>query len=260
MHVVRPSVLLPRGATVIAALVGQTPITVDAVRHCVEQLRTGPRGPVLPADDTAEGRQLARWALQLLIAEQVMSQEAAERGLAPADDPVQLDQPARLELGSVLAAVLATNRLAQAVFWAVTADVNVDDKEVADYFHANRDKYQGRLTRPVTHRYAGRPVNAGRRYLVRAGDFAPSVDAAVFAAPDGATVGPIDGHAFIVGPLRPGDVPFDRAAPGIRAELLAAHRRHDFTLWADARCAAAQLMPGFEHPADIRQPDHTHRH
>ena len=244
----------------IAALVGQTPITVDVVRHRVKRLRAGPRGPALPADDTAEGRQLARWALQLLIAEQVMAQEAADRGLEPAGVPVQLAESARLELGSVLAAVVTTNRLAQAVFWAVTADVNVDDKEVAGYFHANKDKYRGRLTRPVTHRYAGRPVNAGRRYLVRAGDFAPSVDAAVFAAPDGATIGPIDGHAFTVGPMRSGDVPFDLAAPGIRSELLAARRRRDFALWADAQCAAAQLMPGFEHPADIRQPDHTHRH
>jgi [acyl-carrier-protein] S-malonyltransferase len=215
---------------------------------------------VLPADDTAEGRQLARWALQLLIAEQVMAQEAAARGLAPTDDPMPLDSAARLELGSVLAAVLSTNRLAQAVYRAVTAHVNVDDKEVADYFHANKDKYRGRLTRPVTHRHAGRPVNAGRRYLVRAGDFSPSVDAAMFAAPDGATVGPIDGHAFIVGPLHSDDVPFARAAPGIRTALLAARRRREFALWADARCAAAQLMPGFEHPADIRQPDHTHRH
>lgn len=45
------------------------------------------------------------------------------------------------------------------------------------------------------------------------------------------------------------------------AALRAAARRRAFRLWLDARCAAVvELAPGYEHPADPRQPDNTHRH
>ncbi|ULE33928.1 DUF7158 domain-containing protein [Mycobacterium sp. IDR2000157661] len=47
----------------------------------------------------------------------------------------------------------------------------------------------------------------------------------------------------------------------IIADLLGAARRRAFRLWLDARCAVVvQLAPGYEHPADPRQPDNTHRH
>ena len=48
---------------------------------------------------------------------------------------------------------------------------------------------------------------------------------------------------------------------GIAEHLRAAARRRAFRLWLDARCAAVvELAPGYEHPADPRQPDNTHRH
>ncbi|WP_436762083.1 DUF7158 domain-containing protein [Streptosporangium sp. V21-05] len=248
----------------VAAWVGETPVTVARVEERVRLLRAGPRGALLPADGTTEGRQLRRWAVQLLVTEQVVADEAARRGLTAAaaagGPPVELDATARLELGSVLAAVLAAGPLAQALYREMTAGVTVGDREVAAYYAANQDRYRGRPARLVTHHYDDRPVNGGRSYLVRQGEFAEAVDRALFAAPEDAVVGPIERHTFVTGPLRAGTVTLQRAAPRIRADLLEAARRRSFALWADARCARAVLLPGFEHPGDIRQPDHTHRH
>jgi [acyl-carrier-protein] S-malonyltransferase len=51
----------------------------------------------------------------------------------------------------------------------------------------------------------------------------------------------------------------DHAA--VRDELLAAARRRRFTRWLDERRTSdVTLAHGYEHPADPRQPDHTHRH
>ncbi|GAA4189795.1 malonyl CoA-ACP transacylase [Streptosporangium oxazolinicum] len=254
----------------VAAWVGETPVTVARVEERVRLLRAGPRGPLLPADGTTEGRQLRRWAVQLLVTEQVVADEAARRGLSaacdpskppePPEPPLELDATARLELGSVLAAVLAASPLAQALYREMTSGVTVGDREVAAYYAANQDRYRGRPARMVTHHHDDRPVNGGRRYLVRQGEFAEAIDRALFAAPEGAVVGPIERHTFVTGPLQAGTVTLQRAAPRIRADLLEAGRRRSFALWVDARCARAVLLPGFEHPGDIRQPDHTHRH
>jgi [acyl-carrier-protein] S-malonyltransferase len=160
----------------------------------------------------------------------------------------------------VLAAVLAGDPLARAVYRELTAGVTVSDAEVRRYFAANPDRYRPRPARLVTHWYDGRPVNGGRPYLLAAGDLAGPVDRAVFAARDGATVGPIECHTFVAGPLLRHEVTFTHAAPAIKARLLDARRLRHFAIWAGDRCAQAVLMPGFEHPGDIRHPDHTHRH
>ncbi|GLW09288.1 malonyl CoA-ACP transacylase [Microtetraspora sp. NBRC 13810] len=246
----------------IAAVVDGVPVTVAEVQERMRLLRGGPRGPLLPADGTTEGRQLRRWVVQILVAERVVAAEAAARGVTalPGVPPLELDATARLELGSVVAAVLSGDPLAQALYRDLTADVTVSGTEVRRYFAANPDLYRLPPARLVTHWYDGRPVNGGRGYLVAAGELAGPVDRAVFAAPEGATVGPIERHTFTVGPHRPRVVAFEHAAPAIRAALLEARRRRRFALWADGRCARAVLMPGFEHPADIDNPDHTHRH
>ncbi|GIH26444.1 malonyl CoA-ACP transacylase [Acrocarpospora phusangensis] len=182
----------------IAALVGGTPITVETVERRVRRLRRGPRGELLPADGTAEGRQLRRWVTQILVAEQVVADEAARRGIVPGGPPLELTPTDRLELGSVMAAVLSGNPLAQALYRALTATQTIPETEISQYFANNQDRYRG--------------------------------------------------------------ISYEQAAPGIRATLLGARRRRQFALWADARCARATLLPGFEHPGDIRHPDHTHRH
>jgi [acyl-carrier-protein] S-malonyltransferase len=245
----------------IAAVVGGTPITVDQVERRVQLLRRGARGDLLPAAGTTEGRQLRRWVAQILVAERVVADEAAARGLvAHGDPPLKLDATARLELGSVMAAVLSGDPLAQALYRDLTAGVTADEAEVRRYFTANQDRYRLRPARLVTHWHDDRLVNGGRWYVVSAGELADQVERAVFAAPEGTRVGPIDGHTFTTGPFQAREVTFEQAAPGIRASLLAARRRRHFALWADARCARAILLPGFEHPGDIRHPDHTHRH
>ncbi|WP_061295391.1 DUF7158 domain-containing protein [Herbidospora cretacea] len=229
---------------VIAALVEGTPVTLEQVTARMAALRRGPRGDLLPADGTTEGRQLRRWVVQLLVAERVVAAEARRRGLRPGGPPMELSATARLELGSVMAAVLAGDPLAQAVYRDLTADVTVPDEAVGRYYAANPDRYRPGPARLVTHRAI--------TYAVTAAEMVPE---AVFTAPEGARVG-----EFVVGAYTRRDLTLAEAAPRIRALLLDAARRRRFALWADARCAAAVLTPGYEHPGDISHPDHTHRH
>ncbi|CFB13038.1 malonyl CoA-ACP transacylase [Mycobacterium tuberculosis] len=74
------------------------------------------------------------------MTERVVAAEAAARGLtaagAPAEADLLPDATARLEIGSVAAAVLA-DPLARALFAAVTARVAVTDDAVADYHARN---------------------------------------------------------------------------------------------------------------------------
>ncbi|GAA1304503.1 malonyl CoA-ACP transacylase [Planotetraspora silvatica] len=245
----------------IAAVVAGTPITVEEVERRVLRLREGRRGDLLPADGTTEGRQLRRWVTQVMVAERVVADEAARRGVVAAEEPpLPLDAVARLELGSVTAAVLAEDPLAQALYRDMTADVTVPEADVLRYYTANQDRYRTRAARLVTHWRDGRPVNGGRWYAVSPGELPEPAGHAVFTAPEGSRVGPFDGHVFTVGPLQGREISFEKVAPAIRASLLAARRRRHFALWADVTCARALLMPGFEHPGDIGHPDHTHRH
>jgi [acyl-carrier-protein] S-malonyltransferase len=55
--------------------------------------------------------------------------------------------------------------------------------------------------------------------------------------------------------------PYSEERPAIEALLGAGAREQAFTRWLDARHAAAvRLTPGYEHPADPRQPDADHHH
>jgi [acyl-carrier-protein] S-malonyltransferase len=62
--------------------------------------------------------------------------------------------------------------------------------------------------------------------------------------------------------VRPGRVPsLAEARERIVAELAGAARRHAFVSWVErARRDRVVLREGYEHPADPRQPDNTHRH
>jgi [acyl-carrier-protein] S-malonyltransferase len=68
-----------------------------------------------------------------------------------------------------------------------------------------------------------------------------------------------EAHVLDVLPAR---VPcFEREAPAVRRDLLAAARRRAFAHWLDrARAGRIRLVPGLEHPGDPRQPDNHHRH
>lgn len=105
----------------VVATVAGVAVAVDEVDAAEARLRDGPRAAALPASGTSEGRQLRRWLTQLIVTERVVAAEAAARGLtaagAPAEADLLPDATARLEIGSVAAAVLA-DPLARALFAA----------------------------------------------------------------------------------------------------------------------------------------------
>ncbi|MCV7444888.1 malonyl CoA-ACP transacylase [Mycobacterium paraense] len=126
-------------ARLVASVAGD-PVSVDEVDAAEARLRRGPRAAALPAGGTAEGRQLRRWLTQVIVTERVVAAEAAARGLTGRDAPAQAellpDATARLEIGSVAAAVLADPR-ARALFADVTAAVRIGDDDVAAYHARN---------------------------------------------------------------------------------------------------------------------------
>lgn len=144
----------------VVATVAGVPVGVDEVDAAEARLRGGPGAAALPPGGTGEGRQLRRWLTQLIVTERVVAAEADARGLtgrgAPGEAELLPDATARLELGSVAAAVLADPR-ARALFADVTAAVCVTDEEVAAYHARNplrfaeprRDRHGWRGPAPV---------------------------------------------------------------------------------------------------------------
>ena len=129
----------------IAATVDGRPVPVDEIDAREAVLRASPQTAALPRPGTSEGRQLRRWLTQLVVTERVVAAEAAALGvtISPATPPVEdvlPDLTARLEIGSVAAAVLAAP-LARAVYARITADVDVDDGAVADYHRRNPGRF-----------------------------------------------------------------------------------------------------------------------
>ncbi len=115
-------------------------VAVEELDAAEARLRDGPRASALPDRSTSEGRQLRRWLTQLLVTERVIAAEAAARGLTgdrtPSEAKVLLDLTARLEIGSVAAAVLADPR-ARALYADVTIAVEIGDDDVAAYHARN---------------------------------------------------------------------------------------------------------------------------
>jgi [acyl-carrier-protein] S-malonyltransferase len=141
------------------ATVGGAPVPVSEVDAREAALRGGSLAATLPAAGTSEGRQLRRWLTQLIVTERVLAAEAARLGLnaasdtsaAPAEATLLPDEAARLEIGSVAAAALATP-LGRAVFARITAAVEVTDDEVARY----HDRNPLRFAAPVGDRHGWR--------------------------------------------------------------------------------------------------------
>lgn len=132
------------------ATVAGIPVSRAVLDAAETRLRAAPRAGALPAAGTSEGRQLRRWLTQLIVTQRVVAAEADARGLdsraAPTEAELLPDATARLEIGSVAAAVLADPR-ARALFADVTAAMRVDDTEVAAY-HA-RNPLRFAPTRPA---------------------------------------------------------------------------------------------------------------
>ena len=145
----------------IAATVAGVAVPVEEVDAREARLRGGPLAAALPAAGTSEGRQLRRWLTQLIVTERVIAAEAGALGVtaseAPTEEELLPDVTARLELGSVAAAVLA-EPLARAVFARVTATIDVSDDDVADY-HA-RNPLRFATVPPGRHGWRGAAVAA----------------------------------------------------------------------------------------------------
>lgn len=122
------------------ATVAGVPVSPGILDAAEARLRAAGGAAALPVSGTSEGRQLRRWLTQLIVTERVVAAEAEARGLsergAPPEAELLPDVTARLEIGSVAAAVLADPR-ARALFADVTAAVRVTDSEVAAYHARN---------------------------------------------------------------------------------------------------------------------------
>lgn len=122
------------------AVVAGVPVAPSVLDAAEARLRTARGAAALPVSGTSEGRQLRRWLTQLIVTERVIAAEAAARGLTGRDAPSEAellpDVTARLEIGSIAAAVLADPR-ARSLFADVTAGVQVADAEVAAYHARN---------------------------------------------------------------------------------------------------------------------------
>jgi [acyl-carrier-protein] S-malonyltransferase len=129
-------------STPVAATVAGRVVTVAEVDERETELRATVLASALPRTDTSEGRQLRRWLTQLIVAERVVEAEPVDVTPAdvPAEDDLLPDTAARLEIGSIAASVLRAQR-ARAVFVRVTADVGVDDVEVAEYHARNPSRF-----------------------------------------------------------------------------------------------------------------------
>lgn len=124
----------------VAATVGAEVVTVAEVDARERALRAAGGGHALPRPGTSEARQLRRWLTQLLIAERVVAAVPADGACLPTEDDLLPDAVARMEVGSIAAATLATPH-ARAVYATVTADVVVPAEAVADYHARNPQRF-----------------------------------------------------------------------------------------------------------------------
>jgi [acyl-carrier-protein] S-malonyltransferase len=133
----------------VAAVVAGNPVLVSEIDEREAVVRAGNLASALPRPGTSEGRQLRRWLTQLVVAERVVAVESAARCLDPAgvasEDELLPDMAARLEIGSVAAAVLATP-LARAVFADVTRAIRVSDEDAAAYHARNPLRFAAKPT------------------------------------------------------------------------------------------------------------------
>jgi [acyl-carrier-protein] S-malonyltransferase len=153
----------------VAATVAGVSVEVGEVDAREAALRAAPQVAALPRPHTSEGRQLRRWLTQLVVAEKLVAREADALGVTvtaatPAEEDLLPDPTARLEIGSIAAAVLA-DPIARAVFAHVTRDVEVDDDTVVD-FHTRNPRRFPRFNGTGGWRVASEPELAEVRPLI----------------------------------------------------------------------------------------------
>jgi [acyl-carrier-protein] S-malonyltransferase len=135
-----------------AAWIGEAPVPAEDVDAQLDRLRAGPHAGLLPVANSAEGRQLRRWATQVVVTRHLLELEAAARGLDASQhvqefapdrqfEAIVPDRAAALELGGIVANVLAHSVPAQMVCADITRSVQASAVDVADYYDRNRDEF-----------------------------------------------------------------------------------------------------------------------
>lgn len=127
----------------LAAMVDDEPVGETEVDAALARLRSGPRAALLPLADSAQGRQLRRWVTQTVVTTRLLEQEAARVGPLRATSLAEIapDRMAALQLGGVIAGVLAQSATARAVFAHVTAGCDVSPDQVKAYRRNNPDQF-----------------------------------------------------------------------------------------------------------------------
>jgi [acyl-carrier-protein] S-malonyltransferase len=258
----------------VAAWVGAEVVTRAEVAAELERLRAGPLGARLPPDGTGEARQLRRWVAQRAVLRRLLERERDALGPGGTVEAAPRVRPDPAVVGSAAADVLATSAAARAVFASVTAGIRLPEDELRRYYARNPDQFSRPARWLLRHAFHPSDPTPLAALLAAAPPViaAPaSLPAAVLAAaraagPAPVTVGPVRStlgwHLVAVDDQRsPASVPYPQARAQIAGRLLDRARQLAFARWLDARCAAlVRLSPGYEHPADPRQPDATHRH
>ena len=157
----------------VTAWVDGGAILVAEVDARLAAMRAGPLASRLPPPDSAEGRNVRRWVVQVLAVEAVIAREAGIRAVVaePCDgDPGQVTLEQALTTGGVTAAVLAVNPTARTLRRVIVADVDVGQAPVRSYYERNRDRY------PQPYPEACTAISAALRQVAREQAFARWLD------------------------------------------------------------------------------------
>ena len=269
----------------IVAVVGGRPISLASLDRRTADVRRGPRGRHLPPDGGQVSIGVRRWVVQELITEAVIAHEAEAAGIIASGHEPDAGAEGRLTASAV-------GRLVE----TVTAGVTVSRREVRSYYVRNSDRFRRRAARRVRHILCpdeasaqgairgladgadmaalaqtvsidvGTRTRGGELGDVHKGEMSGPFEDAIFAAPVGTVVGPIQTeHGWHVARVEAASeascVPYAEARPAIEADLLAAERSRVFGAWLeDRRAVLAVIEPGFEHPADPVHGLPSHRH
>lgn len=234
-----------------AAWVDGEPVPAAEVAAELDRLRSGPLR--LPPDGTQDGRQLRRWVTQRVVIRRLLT--AAARDLPPAPDGTTAD-PALV--GTAAADVVAISAAARAVL------ASFADPPAEAAIRAHYDAHPDRYARPerwlVRQAFGPTPADLplSRPYEVDPATLVPPLRS----RPDGPVESGLGWHRLVVDEVRPaGPIPYEEVRPAIAAELGARRAQLALARWLGAALAdRVRLAEGYEHPADPRQPDATHRH
>jgi [acyl-carrier-protein] S-malonyltransferase len=237
-------------------------------------LRQGPGAGALPAAGSREGRQLVRWTAQVLFTEALCAAQARRAGLQPddapdPDGPGALDELGAVQLGSITAAAWRANPVVGALFAATAAPLPDADPVGTPVVLPGGTPLPAPASRRLSLATGATPQAAACAEPSSIGwstltDLPSALAEAARPLPKGGVSRPLAVGAVwqvvrvddIAPPGCAGPAP-DRPARQRPSslEFRAFARRLDG--W---RAASVRPAPGFEHPADPSQPDHTHRH